>query len=298
MYFYQQNFIYDVSSYSKTKDTTHNAINITIPNSDISNFNYYHNALTRPKILLSTGNFSPWGAKDVLLSDNWTISSFASNYILSSKISNTDITSYDITQIKYLIFLDDIYNLEISSSDTNFGQLKLKNNTILRIKFNNNITKNFYLPSDTILLKTSDYVEIFSEYIALNNAYNFNSNALQVIDLSYNNLNNFPHFINIKLQRPSNTVIRILRLRLILIDKNNTSHTLETYYFSSPSGQTLNTFSVVPLLPASVYHLNPNSFLKLELAWTSDGNTLTTENTSLAIQCIWFLPANNFRIYF
>jgi hypothetical protein len=298
MYFYQQNFIYDVSNYPKTKNTSNNSI--IISNIDISDLSYYYNSDTRPQILLSTGNFSPWGAKDVLLSENWDIQYISSSgrYILILYISNTDITSYDINQIKYLIFLDNVYYLQINSSDKNFDTLRLKNNIVLNVKFNNNTTKDFYLPLNTILTKTDDYIDIIKTSSYLLSAVNFNSNAQQEINLSSNGYNNFPHFINLKLQRPSNTSIRILRLRLIVIDRNNTTNILQTYYFSSHSGQTLNTFSIVPYLTSNTFYLNHNLTLKLNLAWTSDGNTLTTENTTVEVQCIWFLPTNNFRIYF
>jgi hypothetical protein len=298
MYFYQKNFIYDVSSYTKTKNTSNNSI--TISDINISDLSYYNNLDTRPQILLSTGNFSPWGAKDVLLSNRWYIGYNPSTgrYNLNLFISNTDITSYDINQIKYLIFLDDVYFLQINSSDENFDTLKFKNNIVLSVKFNNNTTKDFYLPLNTILTKTNDYIDIRTTCRYLLSLVNFNSNAQREINLSSNGYNNFPHFINIKLQRPSNTSDRVLRLRLIVIDRNNTTNTLQTYYFSTPAGQTLNTFSIVPCLTDDLYYLNHNSKLRLNLAWTSDGNTLTTENTSVEVQCIWFLPTNNFRIYF
>jgi hypothetical protein len=298
MYFYQKNFIYDVSSCQKAKDTSNNRI--TISDIDISDLEYYVNSLTKPQILLSTGNFSAWGAKDVLLSNEWYIgyNPSTNKYFLTLVISSNDINSYDVNQIKYLIFLDNIYFLQISSSDKNFSNLRLKNNTTLRVKFNDNITKDFYLPLGTILTKTNDYIEILSNYYYSVYLVNFSSNALQEINLSSSGYNNFPHFINLKLQRPTNTINAILRLRIKVIDRYNLSYILQTYYFSSSSGQTLNTFSVVPFLSSSAYHLGSNSSLKLELVWTSDGNTLITENTSVGVECIWFLPTNNLRIYF
>ena len=300
MYFYQQNFIYDVSSYPKTKNTTINLI--TISNIDINDLSYYNNFLTKPQILLGTGNFSPWGAKDVLLADNWdiTYNSSTNTYTLEIYISNTDITNYDINTIKYLIFLDNIFFLQISSSDANFNRLRLKNNTILRVKFNDNTIRNYYLPENTNLRKTSNFIQIICDesYRYLTFTYNFNTNAQQEINLTSNAYNNFPHFINFKITRPTNSVVRILRVRLILIDRFNVTYTLQTYYFSSFAGEILNTFSLVPLYPYNSYELNSASSLRLELAWTSDGNTLTTENTSVNIQCAWFLPTNNFAIYF
>jgi hypothetical protein len=298
MYFYQKNFIYDVSSYPKTKDTTYNIISITIPDVNMGSLTYYLNSITKPKALLSTGNFSPWGAKDVLLSDDWYITVYGTNYVFNFKISANDITSYDINQIKYLIFLDDIHLLQISSSDENFSYLRLESNTQLRVKFNDNTTKDFYLPMNTILSKNSNFIEILSNSKFLIYTVNFNTSALQEINLSSNGYNNFPHFINFKLQRPTNTSARILRVRLILIDRSNTTYTIQTYYFTSPLGETLNTHNVVSFFTAAAYHLGSNSSLKLELAWTSDGSTLTTENTTVEVQCIWFLPTTNFRIYF
>jgi hypothetical protein len=298
MYFYQKNFIYDVSSYSKTKSTTNNSI--TISNINISDLSYYLNSATKPQILLSTGNFSPWGAKDVLLADNWTISSTGSNFNLTLYISDNDITNYDLNQIKYLIFLDNIYFLQISSSDENFNELRLKNNTILRVKFNDNTLKNYYLTENTTLKKTSSFIQIScnDSYRFFSLTYNFNTNALQEINLSTNGFDNFPHFINFKITRPTNSVVRVLRVSLKLIDRFNVTYTLQTYYFSSFSGQTLDTFSLIPLCSYFSYDLNSASSLRLELAWTSDGNTLTTENTTIEVQCACFLPTNNFNIFF
>jgi hypothetical protein len=298
MYFYQQNFIYDVSSYNKIKDTNTNRISIL--NINISDFEYYISSANRPRILLSTGNFSPWGARDVLIGDTWFFSYIfgAGVYVLEIYISNTNIDDYDINQIKYLIFLDDTRELQINSNEKNFSNLKLKNNTQLRIEFNNGITKDYILPVNTSLSKKDTYIDINPNHQYSSYTRNFSSNAQQEINLSADGYNNFPHFINLKLQRPTNTTVRVLRLRLIVIDRNNTTHILQTYYFSSFSGQTLNTFNVVPYLTGSLYELNNNSTLRLNLAWTSDGNTLTTENTTVEVQCIWFLPTNNFRIYF
>jgi hypothetical protein len=298
MYFYQQNFIYDVSNYPKTKDTTTNTI--TISNIDISDLNYYYTQNSKPQILLNSGNFSPWGAKDVLLIDNWEISynSSTNTYTLYLYISNTDITSYDINQIKYLIFLDDIQSLQISSSDKNFTNLRLKNNTQLRVKFNDNTTKDFYLPVNTILNKNPTYIQASPNNPTFTASVNFNTNAQQEINLSSNGFNTFPHFINLKLQRPTNSVNRYLNFQLIVIDRFNTENIVQDYIFASPSGQLYNTFCVVPYSDTTLYQLNSDSSLKIRAIWTSDGSTTTTENTTLAIQCIWFLPANNFRIYF
>ncbi len=294
MYFYQQNFIYDVSSYTKTKNTTNNSI--TISNIDISDLGYYYNTNTKPQVLLSTGNFSPWGAKDVLLSDSWNISynSSTNTYTLTFFISNTDITSYDINQIKYLIFLDKVYKLQISSSDKRFKNLRLKNNTLLRVKFNNNTTKDFYLSINTILEKSDTQLKIYSPHQFYFNSVSFNTNAQQEIIIPYS----FPHFITLQLQRPSNTTSRILRVSLIFIDSSNSSVDWGTYYFSSPSGQTLNTFTLVPVYANTTPTINNNSSFKIILRWTSDGNTLTTENTTINIRLLWFLPTMGLIINF
>ena len=294
MYFYQKNFIYDISSYPKTKDTTYNIL--TISNLDISDLSYYYNQGSKPKILLSTGNFSPWGAKDVLLADNWGISydTNTNTYTLQLNISNLDITNYDINQIKYLIFLDDINFLVISSNDPNFENLILKNNTILIVKFNSDYQNAFYLPSNTYLSKTSTALTIRSKHIYDSANVNFNTNAQQEIYF----YNGFPHFFNFKVQRPSNSTQKILRLQLIIVvDNNNTSFTIQTYYFSSPAEQTLNTFSLTPLYYDS-YTINSYGYFKLNLAWTSDGSTLTTENTTIEVQWGYYLPVLNLIINF
>jgi hypothetical protein len=295
MYFYQKNFIYDISSYPKTKNTTNNTL--TISNLDISDLDYYYNTNTRPKILLSTGNFSPWGANDVLLADNWNITqdTITETYTLTLYISNLDITTYDITQIRYLIFLDDINTLQISSDDTNFNKLILKTNTILRIKFNNNTTKDFYLPANTSLTKTSTTLTIQSNHIYNSAVVNFSTIALKQINLG----NNIPHFINFKIQRPSNTSSKILRVQFWLSDNSSGPlFLIQTYYFSSFSGETYNTFTLTPLYYSGSNNFYSNFLFQMFLAWTSDGSTLTLENTNITIEWSWFLPINNLTIYF
>ena len=295
MYFYQKNFIYDISSYPKTKDTSNNIIDIA--DIDINDLNYYYNQFSRPKILLSTGIFSPWGAKDVLLADTWTIdyNPTENTYSLRLYISNTDITSYDVNNIKYLIFLDDITYLEINYDTPNFNNFLVKNNTLLKFKFRDTTSQYFHLPKNTVLTKTNDCIYISCSNETFLYTLNFNTNAQQEIILPYN----FPHFINLKIQRPTNTTEKILKLQLIIVDKNTISNIVETYYFSIPAGQILNTFSLTPLYNSGAnYELNNSSVFKLNLAWTSDGNTLTTENTNIDVQCGWYLPINNLTIYF
>jgi hypothetical protein len=299
MYFYQKNFIYDVSSYPKTKDTTNNSV--IISNINISDLNYYFSEYIRPQILLSNGNFSAWGAKDVLLSENWNIGYNSSTglYELTINVSNRDITNYDINQIKYLIFLDKINVLVINSNEENFKDYVVRNLTKLSIKFNNNSSKEAFLPLNTFLMKTNTYITITPQNYYGENTINFSSNAQQEIILPFLN---FPYFINIKVNRPTNITDAVLKLELIIVDDNNTSNIIQTYYFSSPSGQRLNTFSLIPLYSAnpitSTYSLNSNSQFKLRFSWTTDGTILYTENTSLTIQSAYNLPMNSLKIYF
>jgi hypothetical protein len=304
MYFYQKNFIYDVSGYSKTKDTTNNIL--TISNINISDLSYYNNNNTKPRILLNTGNFSPWGANDVLISDNWNIiyNSSTGLYTLNLKISNLDITNYDINLIKYMIFTEKINTIEISGSDSNFRDFIVLNNTLLIIKLSNGSKRFLYLTPNTMITKTSTSISIStpSNHILYTKTLDFSTTSSYRIELTRSvplgwYEFNFPHYIVIKMNNTSNVSGFIIKLNLI-IRSNNIDNIVQTYYFSVPATQLLNTFTLIPLYPEGNYTLDSLSKFILEFNLTSNGNTLITNPTILEVQYSYFLPINNLIINF